>query len=49
MRKKALKPTAASTTMLSIAFSCPHIPCCALQAAKEHITDIKPPNYRRTE
>ena len=26
--------------MLSIAFSCPHIPACALQTAREHMIAI---------
>jgi hypothetical protein len=31
---------AASTATLSIAFSCPHIPSCALQTAREHMSDM---------
>jgi tRNA A37 threonylcarbamoyladenosine modification protein TsaB len=40
IRKYAPKPMAASTATLSIAFSCPHIPVCALQAVREHMTDM---------
>ena len=40
IRRYVPKPMAASRATLSITFSCPHIPTCALQTAREHMTDI---------